>query len=125
MAKSRNKHPLEDNPFADGLLQWMDSPEGERHIEVSDALWELMDGVGLDAEQRKFVWPGAKRLSFEQSVRRILKKHPGFPQERVEGFLITWIENYAPDEYTEEQLADLDRLSDAWVEELGKTREPD
>lgn len=123
MGKPRNKHPLEDNPFADGLLEWMDSPEGEQHTEVSDALWELMEGVGLDAKQRKFVWPDGKRLTLEQSARRVLKQHPDFPAGRVDGFLISWIENYAPEDYTQEQLEELDRLSSAWVEELAEKRE--
>jgi len=82
-----------------------------------------MEEVGLDAKERKFVWPDAKRLTLEQSVRRILKQHPNFPQDRVEGFLISWIENYAPDDYTPEQLEELDRLSGLWVEELAKKRE--
>jgi len=123
MGKPRDKHPLEDNPFTDGLLEWMDSPEGQQHIEVSDVLWSLMDGVELDAKQRKFVWPEAKRLTLDQSVRHILKQHPDFPRGRVEGFLISWIENHAPEDYTEEQLAELDRLAAEWVEGLTRKRE--
>ena len=62
MAKRQAKHPLEDNPFMDGLLDWMDSPEGQLSIEVSDELWMLMDDVHIDPQQRQLLWPDAQRL---------------------------------------------------------------
>ena len=34
---------FDDNPFLEGLFEWMDSPEGERATEVLDALLDLMD----------------------------------------------------------------------------------
>lgn len=122
MGKSRSKHPLKDNPFVEGLLEWMDSPEGQQHIEVSDVLWGLLDAVELDAKQRKLVWPDAKRLTLHESVLRILQQYPGFSPDRVEGFLVSWIENYSPDDYTEDQLEELDRLCDLWVSELVRKR---
>ena len=118
MGKSRDKHPLEDNPFADGLLEWMDSAEGQAHIEMSDVLGTLLANVQLDAKQRKFVWPDAKRLSARQSVQRICKEHPNFAREDVGEFLISWIENHAPGNYTQEQMAELDELANAWADEL-------
>jgi hypothetical protein len=47
MGKPRKKHPEEDsifanNPFIEGLFEWMDSPEGEKHLEIYDALSKLM-----------------------------------------------------------------------------------
>src|SRR5215467_8106052 len=50
---------------------WPDSPEGELWFEMSDTLEVLLKGVGLDAKERKFLWPDAARLDFDQSVRRI------------------------------------------------------
>jgi hypothetical protein len=125
MAKSRDKHSLEDNPFADGLLQWMDSPEGQRYIEVSDVLRALMKDVQLDAKDRRFVWPGAKRLTFDQSVSRIRKQHRNFAVAVVRRFLISRIEHYAPDDFSEEQLQELDRLANEWADELRQARGPD
>lgn len=119
MGKSRsNKHPLQDNPAAEGFLQWMDSPTGQRYIGVSDVLRALMQGVQLDARGRRFVWPAAGLLSIDESVRHIRKQHPDLAADEVRRFLVSWIENYAPDDYTEEQLSELDRLADAWVDEL-------
>jgi hypothetical protein len=118
MGKSRDKHPLEDNPFADDLLEWMGSAEGQAHIDISDALWVLLGGVQLDATQRKLVWPDAERLSFDESVQRICKQHADFEREDVRDFLLSWLENYAPEGYTVEQMDELDRLANAWAEDL-------
>ena len=46
MGKPRKKHPEEDtifanNPFIEGLFEWMDSPEGEKHLEIYDVLSKL------------------------------------------------------------------------------------
>jgi hypothetical protein len=94
MGKPRQKHPLQDNPFAEGFLDWMDSPEGQSSIEVSTTLWELMENVQLDARGRKIVWPDAERLSIDQSVEHSHKLHPHFAREQIASFLTSWIEQY-------------------------------
>ena len=116
MGKRREKHPFEDNPFVDGLLDYMGSPEGQLSIEVSDTLWELMENVQLDARRRELVWPRAQRLSFDQSMERIRKAYPHFPSERIQSFLISWLGNYAPDGYSQAQLDELDQLTEPWID---------
>lgn len=118
MGKRREKHPFEDNPFVEGFLDWMGSPEGQTSIHVSDTLWQLMENVQLDPRRRKLIWPDAKPLSLEQSVERIQKQYPDFPRERIESFLLSWLENYAPETYSQEQLDELDRLTELWLEDL-------
>src|SRR5256885_1238571 len=82
MGKPREKkHPLEDNPFVEGFLDWMGSEEGQSSIEVSTTLWELMEDAQLDARGRKILWPDAQGLSIDQSVERIHKLYPQFPCE--------------------------------------------
>ena len=118
MGKRREKHPFEDNPFIEGFLDWMGSPEGQLSVEVSDALWQLMENVHLDARRRELIWPEAQRLSFEQSAQRIQKEYPHFPRERIESFLISWLEHYAPEGYSQEQLDELDQLAEQWLADL-------
>ena len=118
MGKRREKHPFEDNPFIDGFLDWMGSPEGQLSVEVSDALWQLMENVHLDARRRELIWPEAQRLSLEQSAQRIQKEYPHFPRERIESFLISWLEHYAPEGYSQEQLDELDQLAEQWIADL-------
>lgn len=91
--------------------------EGQISIEVSDTLWEIMEDVGLDARRRKIIWPDDQHLTIDQSVRRIQKDHPHFACERIGEFLISWIEQNAPEDYTEEQLEELDRLTEPWVDQ--------
>lgn len=117
MGKRREKHPFEDNPFAEGFLDWMDSSEGQLSIEVSDALWDLLEDVKLDAPRRKFIWPDAQSLSLDQSVQRIHQQYPHFPRERIDSFIVSWIEHYAPESYSPEQLDELDRLVEQWLED--------
>lgn len=118
MAKRDEKHPFADNPFIEGLVDWMGSPQGQLSIEVSDTLWQLMENVQLDARQRELIWPEAERLRLEQSVERIHKEHPHFPRERIESYLISWLEHYAPEGYSQEQLDELDRLIEPWIHDF-------
>jgi hypothetical protein len=117
MRKPLPMHPFEENPFFEGLGQWMDLPEGESAIEVSDALWELADTLQLDALKRKIVWPNGKGLSIDQSAERIHKLHPNFSTQSILDFLIPWMEQYAPENYSEKQLVGLDRLTEEWIDE--------
>lgn len=117
VGNKRDKHPFEDNPFAEGFLEWMASPEGQLSIEVADTLWALMENVQLDARRRALIWPRAQRLSLDQSIERIQQHYPDFPRARIESFLISWLEHYSPETYSREQLKELDQLTEAWINE--------
>ena len=86
MGKQRKEHPQDsifaNNPFLDGLFDWMDLPEGQQCIAVRDVLWDLLEDVQLDAKQRKLIWPDAEPLDLEQSIQRIQKEYPDFPPAR-------------------------------------------
>ena len=97
MGKPRKKHPEEEsifmnNPFIEGLFEWMDSPEGAKHLEIYDVLSKLLEDVHLDARERKVIWPDAERLDLEQSIQRVQQKYPDFPRNEVEEFLLDWID---------------------------------
>lgn len=126
MGKPRPTHPLQDNVFAEEFVDWMDSPEGQSSVEVSDVLWELMatEYVQLDAQQRKIIWSNGKGLSIDQSVEHIHKIYPKFPSQRIVSFLISWIEQYAPETYSEKQLDELDRLTEEWIEQYERQVKP-
>jgi len=124
MGKKREPHPFEDNPFVDGLLDYMASPEGQRSLEVSDTLWPLMDTVQLDARRRELIWPDDQRLDLDQSIARILQRYPDFPPARVESFLISWLEHYSPKSYSQEQLHELDELTEEWIHDRERQRRP-
>ena len=121
MGKRRTIHPLEDNPFIDSFLEWMDAPEGQRSIEALDLVFGALEHAGVDARQRKIVWAGGKRLSIEQSVERIHAEDPGVPRDLIETHVLGWLENCAPGSYSERQLEALDRLIEPWLDDYERT----
>jgi len=119
MGKQRREQPQDsifaDNPFLDGLFEWMDSPEGQQSISICDVLWDLLEDVQLDAKQRKLIWPDAEPLDLEQSIQRIQKEYSDFPRDEVEEFLLDWIDSYDPENYSQAQLDELDSLTERWA----------
>jgi hypothetical protein len=118
MGKRPPPPPFADNPFVDGFLDWMDSPEGELSGVVSDAVCALLQEADVDAKRRKIIWADGKRLSIAQSVQRIHAAYPDFPPELIEEHLIGWLEmEFAPDNYSQQQLDELDRLTEQWIDD--------
>jgi len=117
MGKRRAKHPFEDNPAIDGLLEWMDAPEGQRSIEVSDLVFDALAHAGVDAGQRTIVRGDGTRLSIEQSVTRIHAGHPGVARELIETHVLGWLESCVPDSCAERELEELDRLIEPWLDD--------
>jgi hypothetical protein len=120
MGTSRKKSDGSQS-FMDDFLDWMGSPEGQDYIELSDLLWPLMNDVTLDVSQRVFVWSGGKKLSFSDATRHLHEQHPNYALEDVKEFLVSWIDNYAPEGMTQEQLDELDCLLESWAEELRRS----
>jgi hypothetical protein len=97
---------------------WPESPEGELWSEMSDTLEVLLKDVGLDARERKFLWPEAG-LDLEQSAQRINQQYPNFPEETIKEFLIHWILTiYVPEGYSESQMDELEMLTERWAEDV-------
>jgi hypothetical protein len=118
MGKQRDQHPLEDNPFAEDFVDWINSPEGELSGEVHDTLAPLLEKAGVDAKNRKIIWEDGQRLSITESAQRIHANYPDFPLELIETHVIGWLEmEYAPPTYSEKQLDELDRLTGKWVDD--------
>jgi hypothetical protein len=120
MSKRRAKHPFEENPFIDGFLEWMGAPEGQQSIEALDLVFGALEHAGVDVRQRKIVWADGKRLSIEQSTDRIHTGHPGVPRHLIETHVLGWLENCAPESYSERQLEELDRLIGPWLDDYGR-----
>jgi hypothetical protein len=118
MGTWRTKSPFEDdNPFIDGLVEWMDAPQGQQSIEALDLVFDALEHAGVDARRRKIVWADGKRLSIEQSAERIHAEHPGVPRDLIETHVLGWLEGCAPESYSERQLEELDRLIEPWLDD--------
>ena len=107
---------MPDETFCEEVSEWVDSPEGQLWLDMSDTLEVPLKHVGLDVRQRKFLWPDAKRLDLDQSVRRVRRinqQYPDFPEDKIEEFLIYWIQElYVPEGYSESQMDELERLTE-------------
>jgi hypothetical protein len=118
MGKRPEPSPFVDNPFLDGFLDWMDSPEGELSGVVSDAVCALLQEADVDAKRRKIIWTDGQRLSIAESVQRIHAAYPDFPPELIEEHLIGWLEmEFSPANYSQQQLDELDRLTEKWIDD--------
>jgi hypothetical protein len=118
MGKVREPHPFEDNPFIDGLLDWMASPEGQLSIEAGDIICSMLEHADVDAKKRKIVWEDGQRLSITESARCIHAEHPHLPLNLIETHVVEWLlQDFAPETYSREQLDELDRLTEKWTDE--------
>ena len=116
MNKEYEGRVWENNPFIDGLFEYMDSPRGQLSDEVREVVWQLLEKVDVDATHRKLIWEDGRRLSIEEFVKRIHGDYPEYPVELIEARLISWLElEFAPETYSHEQLDELDRLTEQWV----------
>jgi hypothetical protein len=100
---------------------WPDSPEDDLWFEMSDTLEVLLKDVGLDARERKLLWPNAGPLDLNKSIRHINQQYPDFPEDKITEFLIFWIEAlYVPQGCSDCKMDELERLTERWVADLEK-----
>jgi hypothetical protein len=95
----------------------VDAPEGQRSIEALDLVFDALEHAGVDARQRKIVWADGKRLSIEQSAKRIHAGHPDLACDVIETHVLGWLESCTPEAYSERQLEELDRLIEPWLDD--------
>jgi hypothetical protein len=118
MKKQSGWSIFENNPFIDGLFEWMDSPEGQLADDVREFTWQSLQHVDVDARDRKLLWDDGKRLSIDESVQRIHDGYPEYPRDMIEDKVIAWLEmEFAPESYSRAQLDELDRLTEAWIDD--------
>lgn len=110
----REPNVFEDNPFIEGILEWMNSPEGQLADEARELVWPMLRKAGVDAKKRKVVWEDGQRLSITQSASRIHARYPRLSFDLIEDKIMTWLETFAPESYSPEQLAELDELVEEW-----------
>jgi hypothetical protein len=98
---------------------WPDSPEGALWCDMSATLEIFLKDVGLDARERKFLWPGAERLDLDKSIRRINQQYPEFQEHNIKEFMIFWIRAlYLPEGCSESQMDELEKLTERWAEDV-------
>ena len=122
MGDWRTENPVENGSFPDDSVDWMDTPEGQQSIEALDLVFGALDHVDVDARQRKIVWTDGKRLSIEEAAERLHAEHPDMPRDLIETHVFGWLENCAPESYTDEQMEEFDQLMEPWLEDYERKR---
>ena len=118
MSKENKFSVWENNPFIEGLFEYMDSPRGQLADEVREVTWQMLETVDVDAADRKLIWEDGRRLSIDESVQRIYAECPEYPVDLIEGRLISWLEmEFTPKGYSQEQMDLMDRLTEEWVDD--------
>lgn len=109
---------FEDNPFREGSFERLDTPAIELTDEVREFTWQSLQNVDVDTANRKLIWDDGKRLSIDESVQRIHQEYPEYPLDLIEENVIVWLEGeFAPESYSREQLDELDRLTEVWIDD--------
>src|SRR5271166_6333467 len=108
--------------FPDDSVDWMDTPEGQQSIDALDLVFGALDHVDVDARQRKIVWTDGKRLSIEEAAERLHAEHPDISRDLIETHVFGWLENCAPESYTDEQMEEFDQLMEPWLEDCERKR---
>jgi hypothetical protein len=111
--------------FLEGLLAQKGTPEARQHEAIANALWDVLESVQLDAQQRMLIWPDAERLDLEQSIQRIQQQYPGITRDSVENFLLFWLKaGYAPENCSQNELDELGRLTNQWATDYERLPKP-
>jgi hypothetical protein len=110
---------IEEDPSVIGdVLAYMNSPQGELFIEVGEIVSVMLERADVDAKERQIIWDIGERLSIIASAHRIGPEHPDYPLDVIEQNVIIWLESeFAPPTYTPEQFDELDRLTEAWIQD--------
>jgi hypothetical protein len=118
MNKKREESLFDNNPFIEGLMEYMSSPRGQLSDEVREVTWQILEEVDVDAANRKLIWDDGKRLSIDESVQRIHREYPEYPVDLIEARLVAWLEmEFAPEAWIQDKMDELDRLTEEWVDE--------
>ena len=118
MNKKRKESLFENNAFIEGLMEHMSSPRGQLSDEVREVTWQILEEVNVDAADRKLIWDDGKRLSIDESVQRIHREYPAYPVDLIEARLVSWLEmEFTPEVWTQDQMDELDRLTEEWVDD--------
>jgi len=104
-------------------MEYMSSPRGQLSDEVREVTWQILEEVDVDAADRKLIWDDGKRLSIDESVQRIHREYPEYPVDLIEDRVVSWLEmEFTPEVWTQDQMDELDRLTEAWVDDHNSQR---
>jgi hypothetical protein len=116
----KQQPPSLDGMAIESLDDWMASysEADELSIDALDLVSSLLQKADVDAKRRKIIWEDGQRLSITQSAERIHADHPDLSLDLIESKVVSWLQmEFAPETYSQDQLDELDRLTEKWVDD--------
>ena len=105
------------NDFFEGFAQWLDSDKGETSMEAMDAVAVALQRADLDIKQRRIIWPDGKRLTIDQTAKRI-QKQSGGDLKSIASHIVGWLEmNFEPKDMDEKQMEIFEAQIEKWIED--------
>ena len=99
------------------LFQWLDTEEGMTSMRAIDEVAEALEGVDLDVEKRRIVWPDGKSLTIDQTARRIRNKIAADFQA-LESHVMCWMEmRFEPKGLDRKQMEAFEVRINQWIED--------
>lgn len=120
MAKKRQHSPPQEGLYLETFDQWLNSysEEDELNLDALEIVETSLQDADVDAKRRKIIWEDGQRLSITQCAQRIHAAHPEFSLDLIESKVVSWLDMcFAPETYTEQQLDELDQLTEKWIED--------
>lgn len=107
----------EDN-FIDGFHRWLDSEDGETSMDAMDAVFEALEGAGLNVRARKIIWADGKALTINQTAKRI-HSQTKIAIEAVKSHIIGWLEmEYEPKGLDETKMEIFEGKIQNWIDDF-------
>ena len=99
------------------LFQWLDTEQGMMSIKAIDDVGAALEEAHLDIGKRRIVWPDGKRLTIDQTVRRIQSK-TAIDFNVIESHVLCWLEMRSnQDRPQEKQRKDFGAWITRWIED--------
>jgi len=128
MGKRPNKQqpPSLEGMAVESFDDWMASysEADELSLGALETVSSLLEKADVDAKRRKIIWEDGQRLSITQTAERIRVDRPDLSLDLIESKVISWLQmEFAPESYSEDQLDELDRLTEKWVDDYERKTE--
>ena len=104
------------------LFEWLDTEEGMISAKANENVAEALQGAALDVKERRIVWPDGRRLTIDQTVRRIRKKTV-IDFHVIETHVMCWMEmRFAPKGLSRKQMETFEIQLSQWIEDHKRER---
>ena len=99
------------------LFQWLDTEAGMTSMKAIDEVAAALDGADLDVESRRIVWPRGKRMTIDQTAKKLLNKIDADFQV-VESHVMCWMEmRFEPKGLDGKQMEAFEVQLNEWIQD--------